>query len=507
MTADGTRRGTNLSERALTGVMWTAVQKWASRITGFVTIAVLTRTLAPADFGTVAVATAMLPVAYLLADMGFSIYVVQVRDIQARTLSTAFWFSALAGIALTGGLFAVAPALAWAFHVPDVVPVIRGLSATVLLVTFGSVPTALLKRRMEFRRLAIQSVVASVAGQAVAVSFALLGFGVWALVAQAVLFQLVASGLAWVSARWRPTVSFAPTEFCAMVSFGMKVAGVDLVALLRTWVENAILAATLGVAGLGYVNVAQRLMQTTQDVTAAAALPVSTVVFSQIRDTTIRLRSGYRRALGLCYAVITPVMVFLAVSAPSLIPFLFGKQWGASVAPARILAVVGIFVLGAMLDHGLFYGVGHPGRWLAYGLTIDALTVVAALVCAPHGAVAWSLGFLAVAIIATLVRWPMVGRLIGAPWYRVATALAKALGSGIITGLAGLGAAWVTSTLGNVAAILIIGLVVVSCHLLSMRVLMRRELRDLIELARPQVARLMQRSRGSAVNGDVRVVD
>lgn len=497
----------NLGQRALTGVIWTAVQKWATRITGFITIAVLTRTLAPADFGTVAVVTAILPIAYLLADMGFSIYVVQAPDVRSRTLSTAFWFSALAGIGLTGGLIILAPVLAWAFHVPDAVPVIRGLSTAVLCVTFGAVPTSLLKRRMEFRLLAIQSVIASLIGQAVAVGLALFGYGVWALVAQAVLFQLVASTLAWVSAGWRPSLAFSTSEFHTMASFGLKVAGVDLVALLRGWVENAILAATLGVTGLGYVNVAQRLMQITQDVTAAAALPVSTVVFSQIRDDAARLRSNYRRALGLCYAVIVPVMVFLPASAPSLIPFLFGRQWGPSVAPSRILAVVGILVLGAMLDHGLFYGVGAPGRWFVYGLAVDALTVVAALACAPHGTVAWSLGFLAVALIATAARWPIVGRLVDAPWYMAAITFAKACGSGIITAIAGFGAAWLTSTLSNIVAILIIGVVVVLAHLLSMRFLMRMELQDLIELARPRLTGLMNRSRSAAMEGGTHVLD
>lgn len=65
--------------------------------------------LSPADFGTAAVATSILPVIYLLADMAFSTYIVQAADIGPETLSTEFWFTARIGIILASGLAASGP--------------------------------------------------------------------------------------------------------------------------------------------------------------------------------------------------------------------------------------------------------------------------------------------------------------------------------------------------------------------------------------------------------------
>ncbi len=494
-----------LSDRAVVAVMWTAAQKWAVRVTAFVTIAILTRVLAPEDFGTVAVATAVLPVAYLLADMGFSTYVIQAPDTSPRALSTAFWFSATAGAVLTAALVLVAPLLAAMFHVPAAIPVIRALAFAVLFVTFSTVPTALLKREMKFKRLAVQSVIASIAGQAIAVVFALSGLGVWALVAQMVLYQAVAAVLVWFSARWVPRFSFSVRELRAMAAFGAKVVGVDLIALLRGWAETAIIAAALGVTGLGYATVAQRLMQIAQDVTAAAVLPVSTVVFSQIRSTSDRLRAGYLRALGLSFAVIVPVMVFLSAAAPALLPLLFGDKWGPSIIPNQVLAIVGIFTLGAMLDHGLFYGGGRPGIWLVYGVAIDGLTVLAALIFAPHGIVAWSTGFLLVALLATVARWPLVGKLVGAKWYVIAARLGRSLLAGALAAAAGFTASWATASLSQVVSVFATGVAVVLVQLGAMQIVMRGEWRDGLRLAGAQLTKLKPRGRAAPLRGTTAV--
>lgn len=481
-----------LADRTVSGVAWSFAQKWAVRITGFITVAILARMLTPADFGTVAVALAVLPLTYLLADMGFSTYIVQSQSATPKMLSTAFWFSAAAGAVLCGALVAGAPLLASMFQAPDAVPVVWGLAPSVLLVTISTVPMAIMRRRMQFRRLALQSVVASLAGQVAAASLALLNFGVWALVVQTVLYQAVTAVLMWLSAEWRPQWVFSSTEFQSMAAFGVKVVGVDLVAQLRYWLESAILANALGVAGLGFISVAQRLVQIAQDSTAAAVLPVSTVAFAQVRREQERLRSGYLRALGLCLATVVPVMIFLAVSAPALLPLLFGSQWQASVGPSQVLALAGVFTVIAMLDHALFYGVGKPGVWLLYGIAVDVLTVLVALVAAPHGAMAWALGFLTVAVVASVARFPMVGRQIVSPWYKVGAVLVRAVILGIVQALVGVAVLNLIGLQNDILVVCAVATTIGVVHLIGMQVLMRAEWHDARGLISGRLTRLRE---------------
>jgi O-antigen/teichoic acid export membrane protein len=298
------------------------------------------------------------------------------------------------------------------------------------------------------------------------------GFGVWALVAQTIVMQVVATVLAWGAARWRPKWSFSPPDFVHMVRYGTSVVTTELVALSRLWAENAIVAATLGLAGLGYLNVAQRLILTAQDLTASAITPVTTVVFAQIRSLAPRLSSGYVRAQGMIYCLVIPLMVFITVGAVHLIPLLFGDQWGASIVPAQALAIAGILTVGAALDQGLFYGVGRPGRWLVYAVFVDALTVAATFVLASWGlgAVAW--GFVGVALVATCIRIPLVARLLDTRVRVLAGQFVRALLLGAIVAACGLAAGVLVAGWPPVLALAVIGVVIVAVWALVMRAVM-----------------------------------
>ena len=482
-----------LGDRAVSGVLWTVLQKWVVRVGGLVTVAILARLLGPDDFGVVAIAMTVIPLIYLLSDLGFSTYVVQAADVSQRVLSTAFWYSVCAGIALAAGLVLLAPALGAAFALPQVVPVLTGLSPAVLLVGLASIPTALLRRRLAFRALAIQSFAGGALGQVTAIVAALLGWGVWALVLQLLVSQLVVLVFAWVSAHWRPTLQFDGPQFVIMLRFGTNVVGVEVVALARVWAETAIVVTTLGVTTLGFLTIAQRLIQATQDLSAAAILPVSTVVFARIRESVQRLRAGYLRALELSYVVVMPVMIFVAVGAPHIIPLLFGNQWGASVLPAQALAVAGILTLGAMLDHGLFYGAGKPGRWLIYAIGTDLLTVATTAFAVQYGLVGISVGFVGVALVATVARWALVGRLVAAPPWVVARPLALVSIAGIVSAAGGVAAMLIFDALPGVVVLLIVGVVVLLLHAGVVRLVQPAVFLEVVRIVRGRLHRTDRR--------------
>lgn len=409
-----------LGRRAASGVLWLAANRWAVRASGFVTLMVLTRQLSPAEFGVVAAAMAVIPLVYLLSDLGFSTYLLQADDVDQESLSTAFWTSVAAAALLSVGLVATAPLLASAFQSPDLAQVLRVLVLAAVPTVLAGVPLALLRRRLDFRSVALQSLVAALLGQIVAVVLALRGGGVWALVHQVVVTQSVIALLAWRGSGWRPSLQVSRLRLRRMVVFGVWVTGYDVLATVRAVVESWIVSVALGPSALGLLNIAQRLVLVAQELVAGSMVPVSTTVFAKVRESADRLRSAYLKALGLVYAVVSPVMIVIVVTAPALVPLVFGQKWSASVGPTQALAVAGVITLGAMLDHGLFYALGRPGTWLAYAVAVDAATVATTAVAVRWGLVGVAVGFVVVAFLATVARWLLVARLHG--WSVSATA-------------------------------------------------------------------------------------
>lgn len=483
----------DLGRRAASGVLWLTAQKWAVRASGFATMVLLARELTPRDFGVVAAAMAVVPVVYLLSDLGFSTYLLQTDTVDRRSLSTAFWASVLAAVVLSLGLVAVAPLLAAAFGIEQLTEVLRALVLSVAPTVLAGVPLALLRRAMAFRAVAVQALVAALAGQLVAVAVALLGGGVWALVSQVVVAQWLIAVLAWRRARWVPSVQLSPRLFVRMASFGLKVSAVDLVATSRVLVENWIITVALGPSALGLLTIAQRLVQAAQELVSASLVPVSTVVFARIRESTDRLRTAYVKALGVAYAMVSPVMVLLAVTAPVLVPLLFGEQWQRSAPPAQALALAGIITIGAMLDHGLFYGLGRPGAWLGYAVVVDAATVSTTAVAVRWGLVGVAAGFVLVAVLATAARWVLVGRGVGLRVRAVARPFATVLVPTAVSAAAGLATVHALAGVASPTAQLLAGgLVVLLVDLVVLRLVAPGIIRDALgvlpvpdRLARP----------------------
>lgn len=473
----------SLGRQAATGMIWLAAQKWAVRLSGFVTLVVLTRHLSPREFGVVAAAMTVIPMLYLLADLGFSTYLLQAAEVDRRSLSTAFWTSAAAGVVLSLGLWFAAPLVAAAFRSPDLRDVLRALVFAVMPTVLSAVPLALLRRAMRFRDVAMQGLVAALLAQALAVTLALRDGGVWALVAQVLVTQWVIALLAWRSARWFPAFDLSPHLFRQMAAFGVRVSSVDLVAALRMWTEGWIITVTLGPAALGLLNIGQRLVLTAQELTAVSLTPVSTVVFAKVRSSADRLRSSYLKALGVAYAVVAPVMVIIVVTAPGLVPVLFGPQWRESVAPAQALAVAGIVTIGAMLDHGLFYGLGRPGSWLAYAVAVDATTVAITAVAVRWGLVGVAVGFVGIAVLATTARWVLVARLVGLPVRAVGRPFLTVLVPSLVSTGAGLLLFQALSgSAGDWGVVAVTGMVTVTLNLLLLRIAAGSILRDALGL-------------------------
>lgn len=461
----------SVGTQAARGVLWMTAQTWFARAGGLVTMAVLTRLLAPEDFGLLAIASTLLTLTYVLSDLGLSTYVVQAVEIDRRSLSTAFYVSLLGGLFLGVAIFLGAPGIAWLLEVPESVPVIRAMTVIVLLISATSVPLALLRRKMAFRLLALQASVGAVLAQIAAIAAAFGGWGVWALVVQLLVGQLVASIAVWRNARWRPTWEFSRAAFSTMSRFGLHVVGTGLVYLARGWAETAIIVAGLGLRELGYFTIAQRLVQTSTELSGAALHPVSTVAFAKVKSSLVRLRVAHARAAAVSQTVVSPLMLYIAVAAPVLVPFVFGSEWTVSAQIAQPLAVAAALTFGTALDHGLFDGVGRPGRWLAFIATVWGLSVVFTAIAVRYGVVAVAAAFVLTAVIEATGRWLMVGRLLELPFLASARPFLSVFPAALLSAAAGLGAMHVLAGAPTLVVLGLTGVVLLAVHLVVVRFL------------------------------------
>jgi len=475
--------GAGLGRKAARGALWFTMQRWVGRLSGLITATILARLITPSEFGIVAAAMTVLPLVNLLSDLGFTTYLVQADDLDDETLSTGFWFSLGASVVLGLGLVVAAPPIAMLFGQPQAVPILRSLSILVVLVVLGTVPYALLRRRLAFRTAALIDSSTAIVAQVVAIALAFSGAGAWALVVQQITSQALSVVLLWLIVRWRPRWQFSFTTFRAMTHFGSRVVTTEVVATARLWGETAIISHALGAAALGYMSIAQRLVTAAQDLTSTAIVPVSLPVFSQVRTSLDRLRSAYARSLGLVYVLAAPILIFISVGASRIIPTLFGSGWLGAVPMTQGLAVAAILVIGANIDNGLLYATGRPGTWLSYSVAVDTLTVATTAVAVRFGlsGVAWA--FVGVALVATVARWFLTAHVLQTSVRTTAQPFLTATICAGMSGLAGWAVLEATPSLPAIANLAVCGAAIIVVQGLSVRLVSPRTCESVIDLA------------------------
>jgi O-antigen/teichoic acid export membrane protein len=464
--------------------MWSIGQQWVVRLSGVVTFVILGRLLAPADFGAIALAATLVVVLGNLADFGFAAYLVQADEVDQRTCSTAFFFSGAVGLALAVGLAAVAGPLSTALGAPAAGPVIATVAATAFVDSLKGVPTSLLKRRLDFRSLAVRRLVAVVAGQAVAIGMAFAGYGVWALVGQVWTVSVVSLVATWIAARWSPSWQFSRRTARHIAGYGVHVVSADVVHNGVTWVNDALVSRFLGVQALGYVVMATRVVQLTVDVAGAAGHQVAVTLFAAVRHDATRLRNAYVRGAQAVTAVLAPALLGLAATAHLVVPFVLGEQWTPAVPVFALLAAAGAVRSMNVADQALLLGVAQPALLLRIRLATAAVLVAVTAATAQVSVTAVAAGNLAVALVTTPLQLAVVARAIGLPAttpLRIAPVLCSA---GVAAAAAG-AAGWALAPLVPPLVAALVALVVLAVvHALILVVLLRPVWRVLIGLAR-----------------------
>ena len=347
-----------------------AVKSFSSLAVGIV----LARLLGPKPFGLVAVAALIIGFGNLLADFGFGAAIVQREDVTEEDLRFVFLFQMLSGVALGGACFLGAGLIARLFRNSEVAPVIRALSLVFPLQAFGQTAINLLRRKLAFRALQAAQVSGHLTYLVAGVALALLGYGVWALVAAQLVQVALTSIIAFALAPHSLKVSFRINR--PIVQFGTKVLGSNIANWAIGNLDNAFVGRVFGAVPLGLYS---RAFQLTSAPTSAIMPGLQSVLFaasSRAQGRVDALRRAYLASFSVVAVVTVPLFAAVAAIPTTVILALYGPKWVGSVPMLVPLALaMPLFAL-LCVAGPLLWGIGKVGRELRVQLVTAMLAVV-----------------------------------------------------------------------------------------------------------------------------------
>ena len=340
---------------------WVILITIFTRTLGFVSQIVLARLLAPADFGLLAIGLLAINSMGLLRDLGFGAALIYKKDDPDHSAAnTAFILLPIVASVLFVLAYLSAPYVALFFDNAAVEPIVRVLALTFVISSFGTVPSMLLEKELEFKKKVLPETV-PVAGYAcVTIWLALHGYGVWSLVYGQIVSAVLMAVLIWVVSDWRPTFKFDSGVARELFGYGKHILGASVVIFLITNIDDAIVGRMLGMEALGFYTLAYTISNLPATQITHLVGRVMFPAYSKLQDDRDALRRAYLKTLKYVSMLSIPAAFGIFVIAPDFVSVVLGEKWMPAVPAVQVLCFYGLLRSLGATTGPVIQAVGKP---------------------------------------------------------------------------------------------------------------------------------------------------
>ena len=126
-------------------------------------------------------------------------------------------------------MFVSAPAISRFYNKPEIVPMIRVLSLTLIISGIKNVQQAYVSKNMMFKKFFFSTLGGTLTASIIGIALAILGKGAWALIIQNITNLLMDTIILWFTVKWRPKLLFSWKRLKGLLSYGYKLLLVSLI--------------------------------------------------------------------------------------------------------------------------------------------------------------------------------------------------------------------------------------------------------------------------------------
>ena len=351
----------SLAKKTAHAMLWVTLISIFTKTLGFATQIVLARLLAPADFGLLAIGLLAINTMGIFRDLGFGATLIYKKDDSDHTAAnTAFILLPLVASTLFLIAYFSASYIAIFFDNTAVEPIVQILALTFVISSFGTVPSMLLEKELEFKKKVLPETVPIIGYACVAIWLAINGYGVWSLVYGQIVSALLTAGLIWLVSDWRPTFKFDRKIARDLFGYGKHIMGASIVLFLITNIDDAIVGRVLGIEALGFYTLAYTISNLPATQITHLVGRVMFPVYSKLQDNKYALRNAWFKTLKYVSILSIPASFGILVVAPEFVNIVLGEKWLPAIPALQVLCIFGLLRSIAATCGPIFQATGNP---------------------------------------------------------------------------------------------------------------------------------------------------
>jgi len=363
---------------------WFLVGRSFSHLSSFLMFAVLARLLGPEDFGLVAFATVFVDLSRTVAFAGIPTALIRNAEWDDKVASTAFWGNLTLALAFVAILAGPGSIVLGYYYSTEMGGVLSALSVALFVDAARATHEAKLQREFQYKSLAKRAAIATALSGILGIVLALLGWGVWALVANRLANSLLQTMIVWRACRWTPQLIFDFGVFSSLFKFGIYLSAAVVCGQIDRRIPELVAGVFLGPVAVGYYRIGARMIGIVQDLTIMPFQDTAIATFSRV-DGPDPLKQSFYQVTKIVTTIAIPVFFGFAIISNDIVPLLFGSKWEPSGDLMSIMAIASGAAIITNFAQPILVVVGKTHLATVRALLLLTSSLVCAASAAPFG--------------------------------------------------------------------------------------------------------------------------
>ena len=332
-----------VANKAFSGVIWVFAEKFSSQIVSLIVAILLARILSPEDYGPTSIVTIFFSFFSVLITGGFNTALIQKKDADALDYSTCLVFSLITASLLYVVMFICAPLISQVYNQEILIPVFRVMSIMLLVDAVKAVLVAYISSKLLFRKFFVSSLVAICISAVIGIFLALKGYGVWALVAQQMVFSIVGTGVLLLISGCPISLRFSYRRLQSLGRFGWKVLATSVVGVVYEQINPVIIGIRFTATDLSYYTKGKGFPTLLNNTITGTLATVIFPVMSKFQDDRQQVLNATRKYINFSSFAVFPLMIgFFAVS-ENFVKVILTEKWLFAVPYIQIFCISYMF--------------------------------------------------------------------------------------------------------------------------------------------------------------------
>jgi O-antigen/teichoic acid export membrane protein len=311
----------------LKGGFWITFSTFALRFFSLLSNLILARLLLPSEFGIIAIAYVFWSFFTLFTQDTAGSFIVYKGTEDQRYLNTSYTISLIIGLILGLAMVAVSPLVASSFNEPNLIWILVAFAFNLLLSSIVYVQSGAMTRQMQYRELAVTSMVSSLTRLACTTGSALLGLSYWSFVIGDTASWLVSG----IMTRYQSGIHFRlqidPEVKSEVLSYCLGATGSSFGFYVNANLDNFTVGKMLGSTTLGYYNLAYQLTMALSTILNSVIGSLGMPVFAQLTDDQEQENALFKVVEQIAFLTAPIYALFFLLIDKQAIALLFGPKW------------------------------------------------------------------------------------------------------------------------------------------------------------------------------------